>query len=138
MHRFDSNVIKINMFEGYLFPYIISPLSNTIEIHMLRPSKNGTLIQVAPIPGITKISDDSFIDLDAKLHKSSTEKDDDIDVENRIFVCAPHKLYILCMRHFHVQVNQLQRNREFEEALDLCGILQNTPYELEVCMKMKN
>jgi hypothetical protein len=105
---------------------------------MLRPSKNGTLVQVVPLPGITKIADDSFIDLDAKLNKS-TEKDEDIDIEHRVFVAAPHKLYLLCMRHFHVQVNQLQRNREFEEALDLCAVLQNTPYELEVWKhEMKN
>jgi len=117
---------------GFLNPYIIVGLQNNVEIHLLRESENGTLIQSIPIPGITKISHDNYLDMDKEEEKEERNelKHSELDIHNRIFIAGLHKLYVLCMRYFEAQVNTLLQNKQYKDALDLCEILKDTRFKL--------
>jgi hypothetical protein len=59
------------------------------------------------------------------------EKDDEIDILNRVFIAGKKKLYLLVMKQFHVQVSELQSNKQFDEAISVCEMLKNTPKEID-------
>ncbi|KAL0481518.1 vacuolar protein sorting protein VPS39 [Acrasis kona] len=131
---------------AFLKPYLISPLSNsTLEIRILQtPSKKETLIQSIPLPNITRMSQPNYVDLDEqiidsgmgtsfKIKSKEVELNDDasFDPTFRVFLASKSGIYALCMRNFKLQVLELQSNREYEQALHLCDIVQNTRHEVE-------
>lgn len=135
--RFGINWSDLPTCLGVLHPYIISPVKDILEIRMIRASKNGTLVQSINLPGIITLSQENYIDMDNQKVHSLREKmrpinnEDEFDYKKRIIVAAKHKIYILCLKHIHLQIDQLQKLRQFEDALTLSQELVGTEYEIE-------
>lgn len=127
---------------GYLEPYLIAPVGMFVEIRILSNSgQNDPFVQTVPVNGITKISQSNFVDYDdlvldhglgvAFRTKTKLDLEDEIDPENRIFLCTKTNVYALTMRQFYLQAFELQQNKEFEQALHICEIVDGTKYQIE-------
>jgi tetratricopeptide (TPR) repeat protein len=127
---------------GFLEPYLIAPVGMFVEIRILsNTGKNDTFIQTIPINGVLKVSQPNFIDYDEGIldhglgvafrTKTKLDPNDEIDPENRIFMCTKNGIYVLAMRQFFLQAQELQQKKEFEQALHLCDIVEGSKYEVE-------
>jgi hypothetical protein len=117
---------------GYVNPYLFCCLKDTVEVRMLRTSTNGTLVQTIPLSGILTCSQESYIDVDMKRLHGMREKmkeydnNDEFDVKQRMFFAAKHKIYLICLKKFQSQIDQMQKNYNFEDALNLCETLKES------------
>jgi len=128
---------------GYLKPYLITPLSVFVEIRILSTTvKKDTFIQSLPLKDICATSQQNFIDLDQpdnmdqgmgvgfKL-RNELDRDDTIDPENRIFLASKGTIYVLVMKQFDLQAEELLVNQQFDLALHLCDTVESTKYKIE-------
>lgn len=130
---------------GYLEPYLIAPVGMFVEVRILSAAQgarnNDSFVQSVPINGITKISQPNFVDYDEMVldhgmgvtfrSKTKLDLEDEIDPENRIFLCTKNSVHVLAMRQFYQQAFELQQKKEFEQALHICNIVRDTKYQLE-------
>ncbi|KAL9656228.1 hypothetical protein ABK040_007843 [Willaertia magna] len=135
---------------SYLKPYLITPLGVYVEIRILsNVIKKDTFIQSVPLQNICAMSQQNFIDLDAiestnnffcnmdtgmgvgfKV-KNELDRDDTIDPENRLFLASKGTIYILVMKQFDLQAEELLMKQNFDLALHLCDIVKGTKYQVE-------
>nr|CAG4715111.1 unnamed protein product [Naegleria fowleri] len=128
---------------AYLKPYLITPLSVFVEIRILSSTiKKETFIQSLPLKDIIATSQQNFIDLDQpdnmdqgmgvgfKL-RTELDRDDTIDPENRVFLASKSSIYVLVMKQFDLQAEELLSNQQYELALHLCETVENTRYKIE-------
>jgi hypothetical protein len=102
--------------------------------------RKDTFVQTIPLAGITKLSQPNFVDYDEMIvdqglglgfKSKKLDIDDDIDHDNRIFMCSKNNIYALTMKQFYLQAYELQQKKDFDMALHLCDIVFGTKYEVE-------
>eukprot|EP01080_Neovahlkampfia_damariscottae_P001204 gene1204-11294_t len=135
--RYGLNFNELPNIIGYLNPYLICCLKDSIEIRWLRNSQNGTLIQKIQLNSIITCSQENFIDLDLKRLHGMREKfkdiknNDSFDYTQRMFFAAKHKIFLICLKKFDYQVNEMQQNYNFDDALMLTDSLNGTQNEID-------
>jgi hypothetical protein len=100
-------------------------------------------LQTIPLAGVTKISQPNFTDLDEQQMDTGmgtsfktrtvldTSEDSTFDPSIRVFLASKSGIFALCMRHFKLQAQELQSNRDYEQALFLCDVVEGTKQQVE-------